>query len=292
MVKVVVLMSTWNGMKFLPEQISSLFGQEFDGELSILVRDDGSTDDTVSYLRTLGRNVCVIAGENIGPCASFFELIRLSRERDADYFALCDQDDVWYPSKIASAISQLDLQRPALFSSAVHLVGESLEPIGSFAHPGDRSFVATLLCNYATGCTCVFNRAFAENMVFPPNSGKVLMHDWWLASIASINAFVSYDKEPSLAYRQHGGNHVGIKKGLAGLWAKVRRTVYRQSGVTRFDHARQLQAATHDKLDSGQRDALCAFLAGENSIFARCSFVARYKPSVGALRLLRFVLLG
>lgn len=292
MPSVLILLSTWNGMTYLPEQISSLFAQQFDGTLSILVRDDGSRDGTVAYLRGLGERVTVIEGTNVGPRASFFELLRLARDRDADVYALCDQDDVWRPDKIAQAINGFDPSHPSLYASAVELVDETLAPISTYVHPGDRSFVSTLVCNYITGCTCVFNRAFLNRMPFPDDPERVIMHDWWLASVAAIDAFVRYDPTPHIGYRQHASNHVGISNGVTAIVAKVRRALIETPKVTRFDHARQLRAAVIEWLAPGQRQVLDDFLASEHAPMRRWMFAVRHIRATGLQAALRFAVFG
>lgn len=292
MPKVLVLLSTWNGMNFLEEQITSLLTQDIDGALSILVRDDGSTDGTVEYLRGIGPQVKVIEGRNIGPRASFLDLLRQARSEGADIYALCDQDDVWHPQKIRRAQAKLATQRPALYASALALVDEALVPIRTYVHPGDRSFVATLMCNYVTGCTCVFNRSFLEQLPFPEDPEKVIMHDWWLASIATINADIHYDPESLIAYRQHASNHVGIKSGVAATLAKIRKAITDRPKVTRFDHARQLLTATQGQLDPGQRRTLERFLASEHSRFRRSLFALQHVSAIGLQGAMRFAAFG
>lgn len=292
MPNVLILLSTWNGMAFLPEQIESLFAQQFDGNLSILVRDDGSSDGTVAYLRGLGDRVTVIEGENVGPRASFFELLRLARKYDADIFALCDQDDVWRPEKIATAIKHFNAARPSLYASAVQLVDEQLQPISTYVHPGNRSFVSTLVCNYITGCTCVFNRAFIDQLCFPQDVGKVIMHDWWLASMATIDADIHYDRQSTIAYRQHASNHVGISNGIPAIVAKVRRALTEKPAVTRFDHARQLRTVAGSRLDAQQRRILDSYLASEHSAVRRGVFAMRHLRAIGLQAALRLAVFG
>ena len=155
-------------MKYLPEQIDSVFAQEGAIGLALMVRDDGSNDDTVAYLRNRDEHISVERGSNIGPCKSFLELLRKAKQSQFDFVALCDQDDVWEPTKLAAAIHSMPPDRPALYASALTLVDEELKPIGVFKHRGDRSFAATLLCNFVTGCTCVLNRKFLDALVFLP----------------------------------------------------------------------------------------------------------------------------
>lgn len=292
MAKVLVLLSTWNGMKFLEYQIQSLLSQDIDGDLSILVRDDGSTDGTVDYLRGIGPIVTVIEGRNVGPRASFFELLRLARNEYADIYALCDQDDVWHPQKIRRAQAEFTDQRPGLYASALDLVDETLVPIRTYVHPGDRSFAATLMCNYVTGCTCVFNRPFLEQLPFPDDPEKVIMHDWWLASIATIKADIRYDPKSLIAYRQHASNHVGIKSGMAATLIKIRKAITHKPSVTRFDHARQLLNATQEQLDPAQRRTLERFLASEHSPIRRSLFAMQHVSAIGLQGAMRFAAFG
>ena len=293
MTRVVVLLSTWNGMRFLPEQIETLFAQEFRGKLSILVRDDGSTDGTLDYLGALeDPRIRVIEGRNLGPRGSYFDLLRLARETDGDYFALCDQDDFWKSDKIARAISLIQRDVPVLYASSLDLADEALAPIGHYRHPGDRSFVSTLLSNYVTGCTCVMNRAFLDWMPFPEKPDNTIMHDWWLASVATIGAQIVYDERSRILYRQHASNHVGIKTGIPDLLAKLLRAVAVSSAVSRLEHAIELKKCAGDRMSSDQREILSEFLVGRHNWFRRANFVLRHRTNITVTSALRFVIFG
>ena len=293
MIRVVVLLSTWNGMRFLPEQIETLLTQEIKGELSILIRDDGSTDGTLKYLDVLDDpRIRLVKGQNLGPRRSYFELLRIARETDGDYFALCDQDDFWLSGKLARAISLIQCVNPALYTSSLDLVDGDLTPIGHYRHRGDRSFVFTLLNNYSTGCTCVINRAFLDWMPFPGNVEKTLMHDWWLASVATIGAQVVYDDESWILYRQHASNHVGLNTGLAQILTKLRRVLTGGSGVSRFDHAMELERSAGEKMSIIQKKIVSAFIAGRYDRLRRAQFVRRHWENMTVISALRFILFG
>ena len=279
-------------MTFLPEQIQSLLAQDFEGDISILIRDDGSTDGTVDYLRKRDPRISLIEGRNLGPRGSFFELLQLAAHEYADFYALCDQDDVWHPQKIRRALSNLSLDRPALYASSLDLVDEGLMPIRNYTHPGNRSFASTLVCNFITGCTCVFNRAFLDQLPFPANPHKVIMHDWWLANVATISSDIRYDAASFIAYRQHNSNHVGIKSGLAARLFEIRNAFVGKPTVTRFDHARQFLAAAGERLDTAQRRIIDQFMEGEHSFLRRILFSIRHLPAVGWKRMVRFIAFG
>lgn len=293
--KVLVLLSTWNGARYLAEQIDSLLTQELEADLQIVVRDDGSSDGTLAYLQSItDPRVRIEAGNNIGARASFFALLRAAQQSDADYVALCDQDDVWRPSKLARALARLDPTRPGLYASALDLVDGDLQPLGRYIHPGNRTFAATLLVNFATGCTCVMTAALLRGLPFPEDERQVLMHDWWLASVATLAGEVVYDPESAIAYRQHGGNHVGIKTGVRKIAAKLydlRRSAACH-GPSRFDHARQLLAAAGDRLSAQHRAILHAFLKTEHSRRRRMVFVLSNTIGVDVARRIMFVVAG
>lgn len=292
MTKILVLLSTWNGERYLPAQIASLMAQRVPGDLHILIRDDGSSDGTVGLIQGLDDpRIRLVEGNNLGPRGSFLALLRMAQQEGADFVSLCDQDDVWDPDKLSRAISMLGSEQPGLYSSSLNLVDDNLDPIGMFAHPGNRSFASTLLCNYVTGCTCVMNRRFIEQLRFPEDANHIIMHDWWLASIATLRGQVVYDRQSFISYRQHAANHVGIKTGIGKIVTKLQ-SVFGQPSINRFDQARQLLGSAEDHLTPEQKKTLLAFLKGEGSRSQRLRFVLARRTGVGLARILLFVTVG
>lgn len=277
-------------MEYLPEQIGSILCQDFTGCLSVLVRDDGSTDDSVNYLESLNDPRLIVAsGDNMGPRYSFFALLQMARDHEADYIALCDQDDFWQPNKIRRAIEALDVNRPAIYASSLNLVNEKRQDIGKFIHPGNRSFVSTLFCNFITGCTCVFNRKFLDQLKFPLRPDQVIMHDWWLASMAVIDSQIVYDGESAIDYRQHSSNHVGIKTGLRGILSAFLRTSFANAQASRFRHAEQVLFSTGCSLTNLQRDNLIEFLATESSRWKRLKFALKHWKDINLRSIFRYL---
>ena len=129
--KVQILMSTYNGEEYIREQLDSILSQSYP-DVDILIRDDGSDDDTFVILKEYEerhQNVRAYQGENLGVNKSFFELLRESNT-EAAYIGFCDQDDYWLPEKIEKAVKQLErIQGPALYFGAKTLVNQNLEPL-------------------------------------------------------------------------------------------------------------------------------------------------------------------
>lgn len=219
--KIQVLMSTYNGEKYIREQLDSILSQDCEAvgtaRLRLLIRDDGSVDGTQKILEEYAakypEQMRWYQGENQGVIRSFFDLIRHSDD-EADYYALADQDDYWKPGKLSRGIEILkempEDDTPHLYCCRPLLVDEELEPLVSEIRrpPMRPAFANALVENIVTGCTTVMNRTLRD-MVRNNPPGFTVMHDWWLYLVASCFGKVYYDETPYICYRQHGGNTVG-----------------------------------------------------------------------------------
>ncbi|WP_420382965.1 glycosyltransferase family 2 protein [Novosphingobium sp.] len=210
--RVAVLLATYNGADYLPEQLESLRTQR-DVAITLHARDDGSTDTTCAILRQTAAIWPELKGAqpqpNLGAAYSFLQLLQTAPD-DAGYYAFCDQDDVWLPDKLARAAAALSTDEgPALYCSNLTCVARDLTVIGVPAAHRDERFLHILFENIATGCTIVLNakaRALINSKT--PLTGLV-MHDWWCALVVAALGRIHYDPEPTLLYRQHGANSVG-----------------------------------------------------------------------------------
>ena len=212
MKKVQVLLSTFNGEKYLTEQLKSLIAQE-GIELSILVRDDGSSDSTQRILSEWQEKGLLrwYQGRNVKPTKSFLDLMQKAAE--ADYYAFCDQDDVWQKQKLKVAVDKLDeyaSNQPSMYFSKAQLVDENLHKISYDKYPkGVLSFGQAIVCNNATGCTIVFNKILL-NLVNSRKSLNVQWHDQWLYLVClAVGGNIYYDSNSYINYRQHKNNVVG-----------------------------------------------------------------------------------
>jgi glycosyltransferase involved in cell wall biosynthesis len=228
-------MSTYNGEKYLPEQLDSLLAQSLfergDMEVAIRIRDDGSTDKTCDILQSYAEKYSQLQykkEKNIGVIESFFRLLDAS-DPDADFLAFCDQDDVWMPEKIERALDCIlsrqrggpdnsasdngGMDKPVLYCGRPLHVDEKLNPVSTVWLDGKLrpSFGNALVENICTGCTAVINRPLAD-LLRLEHPEFTIMHDRWLYLLASCFGEVIYDDKPYIKYRQHGSNTVGMKQ--------------------------------------------------------------------------------
>ena len=235
--KVLILMSTYNGEKYLVEQLNSILNQK-NVDLDILVRDDGSKDKTIEILNRYNslENFSFYQGNNVGPAMSFIDLIKQSKKYD--YYAFADQDDYWESDKIYSAISKLEesnTTRGKLYFSKVEVVDSNLKHLSYSFLPEKITLKKEMIKNYATGCTIVFDDNLKE-LIKRCNFSFVAMHDSLICRCALINhSFVYADNTSHIKYRQHENNVLGMKSGFFAKW---------KQRFTRFIHSKSLTKRT------------------------------------------------
>lgn len=225
MESITVLMSTYNGERFIKEQIDSILCQE-NVDVSLIIRDDGSSDRTVDIINEYVKNdnrISFYSGNNLGSAHSFLHLI--TEAPSASYYALSDQDDVWDRDKLYVAIEKLkhcDQDKPALYHSNLRVVDGDLNFIkNSHTVPlVQKNKYSSLIEPVVTGCTCVFNKA-AKEKIEGKKPEYVSMHDTWIHMICSFFGSVVYDFDPHIMYRQHGNNVIGAYNG--GIKQSIKR---------------------------------------------------------------------
>lgn len=223
---VCVLMSTYNGERYIERQIETILNQT-ECRVKLLVRDDGSSDETSSILeRYKSQNkLSYYIGKNIGPTKSFLELI--DNAPDADYYAFADQDDIWLPDKLSTAIQMLTAKLPeganGLYFSNLTPVDEKEKIIKSKLLPDKLPtdyYTLIIRCGWMFGCTEVFTKEFKDFVKKQYRPEKMVMHDLWLGLLASIYGTVIYDSNSKILYRQHQNNAVGAQLSGIQRWKK------------------------------------------------------------------------
>jgi len=223
--RVDIVMATYNGMPYIREQLQSILWQDYP-QFRLLIHDDGSTDGTVEEIKKVAERYpdkvfFVEDGITFKDAKKNFE--HLLKMTDADYIFLADQDDVWLPSKVSVMVKELyNLEQeygkntPLLTFSDYATVDTHGFPIatsmGKIWDVNPRSVCLELLLtkNIVSGCTCCFNRALLEKAI--PLPKMAIMHDWWLALIASALGKIKYVPMVLTLYRQHSKNTVGARK--------------------------------------------------------------------------------
>ncbi|NQM30996.1 glycosyltransferase family 2 protein [Streptococcus suis] len=216
--KVNILMSTYNGQQFLAEQIRSIQEQSYT-DWTLFIRDDGSSDNTKEILKDFEHQDSRIhiidsdKSDNLGVIKSFHKLVNHDR---ADYYFFSDQDDVWLPNKLELSLKEAQnypADRPLMVYMDLKVVDQDLEimtesMVKSQSHHANTELVQELTENTVTGGVAMINHALAEMW---QETDDILMHDWYLALLASGFGNLVFIDQPGELYRQHSDNVLGAR---------------------------------------------------------------------------------
>lgn len=245
--KITILMSTYNGEKYLTEQIDSILAQTY-SNWELVIRDDGSSDGTVQIVedyvkqeervRWFDENEA--SAENLGPMKSFFLMLETV---ESPYYMFCDQDDVWLPEKIETTFQKmLEIEThstPCLVHTNFTVTDENLNRIGQGPLKANDGLYELLLSNDAPGCTMMINKNLRVLALNDLNSVQV-MHDMWLGLLAAHFGKIAYIETPFILYRQHIGNVVGQTTSLIGKLRNLSSNSERQRIQTSINAASSL----------------------------------------------------
>lgn len=222
--QIAILMATYNGDKYLREQIDSLFAQTYQ-DWHLYIHDDGSKDNTITIINEYAQHhpdkiTLLEYSSQGGACRNFLSMLE---SVDASYYMFCDQDDVWLPEKTElemkqmKLIEQQDKSFPIIINTDLTVVDLHLNIISSSFWKYERiypeyfkKFEDFAAMNIATGCTMLFNHCTKEAIIKPYD--KALMHDAWI-TLCAINAhgIINNIITPTVMYRQHGNNTLGAR---------------------------------------------------------------------------------
>jgi glycosyltransferase involved in cell wall biosynthesis len=272
-IKVTIVLSTYNGIRYLGPFLESLEKQTRKPD-RIVLRDDGSTDNSIKVVSKWARRkkikLTVIRGRRVGPAKSF--LAAISKSEPSDIYFLADQDDVWLPEKIARAVELISAgkdDQPILYGSRKSIVDKDLKHLYYTGVPHTISFEGAVCDNVITGCTMAFNRKLAclASLYVPENA---IMHDWWLYLLTTgCGGKVIFDEVPNILYRQHGSNTMGAgPRGFALFFSQIINP-FSRSGFNRGSQLQEFFITYKNYLTPSAKHICELLLEGINGIIPR-----------------------
>ena len=220
--KIDILLATYNGEKYVGEQIESILTQTYKN-INLIISDDKSQDNTrkiiEEYAKKDQRITIFFQEENLGYIKNFEFLIKQVK---SNYFMLSDQDDVWLPEKVEKSIKKLKEENADLVFGDLEVVDQSLHTIypsfGDFMKLNRKikkcknSYEMNYLYNCVTGCTLLAKSKTIQDFMPIPANSKYVVHDHWIALMTSLHGKLAYIPEKLIKYRQHGDNQIGTEK--------------------------------------------------------------------------------
>lgn len=272
---ITVLMATYQGARYIREQLDSILAQTV-ADIRILIVDDHSTDGTDWILKEYEaqypeRITCLHFDTSSGGAAANFG--RLFRQVSEGYVMLSDQDDIWFPYKAERLLAQIIKMEadfspnvPLLVHSDMQVADEKGQPINAsffeYQHiVPERSRLNQLLVeNNITGAATMVNAAMLPYLQDIP--ADCSMHDWWMALVACCVGEIGWVEEPLYLYRQHGTNTLGAKTQMEQCVSRAgRKDQVRDNYRKMFRQANQLQKQLEPKLTTKQKQCLQVFLS-------------------------------
>ena len=267
--KVAVVMSTYNGAKYVKEQLDSILNQTYKN-LDIIIRDDGSKDNTVKIIESYQKkysNIKLITGKNLGFIKSFFELLRLV---EADYYAYADQDDVWMPNKIEFAVEELDKlddTKPNLAFGNSDYYDENMKLLNEGEKHRKFNFRRALFACVTQGMTMTINKTTRDYIVKNPPK-NCFFHDWWTYLICIGMGNVAYSDVTVVKYRRMKTNATVEGQGYFRLFIWRIKNLLMNDGIK--DIKRQMinyKNIYYDKLSDEDKRTLDLFSKEKYNFF-------------------------
>lgn len=219
--KVDILLATYNGEKYIKEQVESILNQTYEN-IQIIISDDCSTDKTRQVLKEYENNEKIkifYQEKNLGYVKNFEFLLK---QVESNLYMLSDQDDVWKKEKVEKSVEKIESEKLDLVFGDLEVVDENLNTLyksyNRYMHlihkikKYQKDYRLQYLYNCMTGCTIISRKNWIDKVLPFPTNSKYMIHDYWLGLVIALNGKVGYIEEPYILYRQHGKNQVGSKK--------------------------------------------------------------------------------
>ena len=277
---IAVLLSVYNGEKYIEEQIDSILHQDTACSVTLFVRDDASEDRTMEILKGYASEgkLILFTGEHVGPAVSFFSLLEEAYQKGAyRWFAFADQDDVWLPEKLQCAVEMLEQEEnatPLLYGSRSLVTDSKLRIRGKTCIPHRPiTFRNTFVQNIVSGHTQVMNAAMAQLILEGGLPDGVFSIDHFFANLAAVRGKILFDVTSHTLYRQHGKNLMGYNIGFF-LWflARIKR-LRSGEGLRNVLQMHATVQAVYDYLPEDGKKAVDRFFSCRESFCTRLSYV-------------------
>lgn len=295
--KIAILMATYNGEKYICQQIDSILSQTCK-DWELYIHDDGSTDNTIaaveSYVEKYSDKIHLIDGKSTG--GAKYNFFYLFGQVEAPYYMTCDQDDVWLDKKIELTYDKMltienKADVPCLVYTELRVVDSELNTIADTMSEYQsldchkRTINQFILQNSVTGCTMMVNMALRDKMLHITDIDNTIMHDWWAALVAAQFGKTAFIDEPTILYRQHGDNSLGAL-GINKLSYIVRR-VWQKKQIQESMRLGRLQAREFAKTYNLPADSLAvryAALEGKSRLVRQRFYKENDMYKTGTMR--------
>ena len=264
--KIAILMATYNGEKYICQQIDSILSQTCK-DWELYIHDDGSADNTIaaveSYVEKYPDKIHLIDGKSTGDAK--YNFFYMFGQVEAPYYMTCDQDDVWLEKKIELTYDKMltienKADVPCLVYTELRVVDSELNTIADTMSEYQsldchkRTINQFILQNSVTGCTMMVNRALRDKILHITDIDNTIMHDWWAALVAAQFGKTAFIDEPTILYIQHGDNSLGALR-VNKLSYTVRR-VWQKNQIQESLRLGRLQAREFAKTYNLPTDSL------------------------------------
>ncbi len=300
--RIEILLSTWNGEKYLPALLDSLLGQVYD-DFHVTVRDDGSTDGTAEILKAYAErrpekiNV-LLTGEKLGYPDCFWTLLENAPE--ADMYAFCDQDDVWDRQKLACCREMCEESRgePILYIHDYRICDAELTPYAEHHMAADGYNPGNpLMLEYyvmAPGFTMVLSEALRRRVLRDELRGRKIEHDRWLFWCGHFGGRIVYDNRALVDYRRHGASATQTGKSISPMLKEWWQEDIKGERMKRWSRTAQYFADCYGEEMKAQNEGLeqkwraaAGTRKGMAGYFGRVFFPGRLKPTAAGEMALR-----
>lgn len=288
-----ILMATYNGEEYIHEQIQSILNQTYK-EWILYIRDDKSTDKTVSIIRefvTTYPNKIIFIEDELGSLGAKNNFSQLMNYSTNEYCMFCDQDDVWLENKIEISLeamtkseSKYGKNMPILIHTDLTVVDEGLVKINQSywdlqnLDSKYRGLSRLIVENNITGCTMMINKKLKLKISQIPN--QAIMHDWWIGIVAGVFGKIIPINTPTILYRQHNNNVVGASNvnNISYIISKINKSEINRSIERSIVQAREFYDMYKNELSSLNKDIILTFMdLRKNNFITRKKLAITYK---------------